>query len=285
MPFATSMTLLVTSASPPNGSGAGKILAFDTNGKLIGSFCEDERLVDPRGLAIDPEARLLFVNSGSDRVLVLDNHGKVVRASNPLPGLNPGGANFGPDGRYYIGLRGERTVMAFPKQLDTAGVQVLPQGIVPFPRGFAFGYDGTLFLASGIGPDGAGDDTILGFEPDGRVRTDWTVADADVSPLDLAIAPNGNVVVSSEKPFGQPGAITTVREYDARYGRLVRVFSPTSDIGFRKPRGLRFGMDGRLYCVAQDEVVVFDFETGQCLGTVVSFPALSGQALIFFPTR
>ena len=52
---------------------------------------------------------------------------------------------------------------------------------------------------------------------------------------------------------------------------------------FRKPRGLRFGRDGNLYCVAQDEVVAFDFLSGRCLGAVVQLSRLHGQALIFFP--
>jgi hypothetical protein len=279
------MALLVTSASGPNGSGVGKILAFDTQGKLIGPFGNDGRITDPRGLAVEATEGLLFVNSGSDCILVLDNRGNVVRASDRLPGLNPGGANFGPDGRYYVGLRAVRTVMAFSKQLDSAGSHVLPPGIVPCPRGFAFGTDGTLFLASGIGPDGTGDDTILAFEPGGYVRSAWKVEDADVSPLDLAISPSGNVVVSSEKPFGHPNATTTIREYDAHDGHLLRVLSPSAGVHFRRPRGLRFGPDGRLYSVAKDEVVAFDFETGECVGAVVEFPDLNGQALVFFPAQ
>jgi hypothetical protein len=80
-------------------------------------------------------------------------------------------------------------------------------------------------------------------------------------PLDLAIAPGGNIVVSSEHPFGAADAVTTVREYDVAGGRLVRVLTPTDGVRFQKPRGLRFGPHSRLYCVAQDEVVAFDFET------------------------
>jgi hypothetical protein len=34
---------------------------------------------------------------------------------------------------------------------------------------------------------------------------------------------------------------------------------------------------------AQDEVVVFDFETGECLGAVVRLPGLNEQAAMFFP--
>jgi hypothetical protein len=90
------------------------------------------------------------------------------------------------------------------------------------------------------------------------------------------------VVVSSEHPFGDPDAVTTIREYDRTDGRLVRVLPSDSSTRFEKPRGLRFGPDGKLYCAAQDEVVAFDFATGKCLGSVVSLPCLNGQAVIFF---
>jgi sugar lactone lactonase YvrE len=129
------MTLLVTSAAGANGAGYGKILAFT----------DDPRIVDPRGLGVDPVDRSLFVNSGSNRILALDRNGQVMRATGSVEGLNPGGGNLGPDGRYYVGLRGERTIMAFARQLDRAGEYILPLHVVPFPRGFAFGADGTLF--------------------------------------------------------------------------------------------------------------------------------------------
>jgi hypothetical protein len=94
---------------------------------------------------------------------------------------------------------------------------------------------------------------FLAFSPERRIKLSWKVEDPALSPLDLAIAPNGNVVVSSEHPFGTPDAVTTVREYDRTDGRLVRVLAPDRGTGFRNPRGLRFGPDGKLYCVAQDE--------------------------------
>jgi hypothetical protein len=276
------MTLLVTSAAGANGAGYGKILAFADDGKLMGVFGDDPRIADPRGLGIDWVDRLLFVNSGSDQILALDRDGVVVRATKAVDGFNPGGGNFGPDGRYCVGLRGERTIMAFARELNGAGEFVLPPHVVPFPRGFAFGLDGTLFLASGVGPGGEGDNTILAFGSNRLMRQSWKVRDAELSPLDLAIAPNGNIVVSSEHPFGTANAVTTIREYDHTDGRLVRVLVPTRGLQFQKPRGLRFE-HGRLYCVAQDEVVAFDFETGECLGPVVTLPGLNGQALIFFP--
>ena len=277
------MPLLVTSASGANGNGYGALLAFDSDGKPLGVFSGDRRIVDPRGLAVEQERELLFLNS-IDRVLALDAAGKVVRETGVITGLNPGGGTFGPDNRYYVGLRSARTILGLPVSLSDAGEPALPAGIVPFPRGFGFHADGRLFLASGIGPDGEGDDSILAFAAADRARPVRLVAnDPELSPLDLTVAPNGNVIVSSERPFGMPDAITTVREYDPDSGRLVRMFTADGLAEFRKPRGLRFGPDGHLYCVAQDEVVAFDFATGKCLGAVVRFPRLHGQALVFFP--
>jgi DNA-binding beta-propeller fold protein YncE len=277
------MPLLVTSASGANGDGYGSLLAFDRDGRLIGRFSDDRRIVDPRGLAVDQKDELLFLNSGANRVLALDRAGRVVRDTGPIEGLNPGGGNFGPDGRYFVGARSTRTVMAFSRALDTQGEHFLAPEIVPFARGFAFGRDGRFFLASAIGPNGDGDNLIVAFAPGDHARPIRFASDPGLSPLDLAVAPNGNIVVSSEHPFGASDAATTIREYDCADGHLVRVFSPGGLAQFRRPRGLRFGADGNLYCVAQDEVVAFDFASGKFLGTAVRFPRLHGQALVVFP--
>jgi DNA-binding beta-propeller fold protein YncE len=276
------MPLLVTSASGVNGDGYGALLAFDRNGAPLCVFCNDERIADPRGLVVHQHEGLLYLNSGQDRVLALDAAGTVVRDTGPIKGLDPGGGNFGPDGRYYVGLRSARTVTAFPRTLDAPSQHFLAPGIVPFPRGFVFGRNGRLFLGSGIGPTGEGDNTIVAFAPNNEMPS-LLVSDPELSPLDLAIAPNGNIVVSSEYPFGAADAMTTVREYDAADGHLVRVFHPKGLAEFRRPRGLRFGPDGNLYCVAQDEVVAFDFGSGESLGLMVQFRRLHGQALAFFP--
>ena len=276
------MLILVTSASGSNGNGYGALLAFKLDGALIGPFNDDSRIVDPRGIVVDQKEGLLFLNS-ADRVLALDPNATIVRDTGAIAGLNPGGGIFGPDGRYYVGLRSARTIMAFPVLLDAPGEHFVPPGIVPFPRGFAFGNDGRLFLASGIGPNGEGDNAIVAITPSERTRAFRLVSDPDLSPLDLTVAPNGNIVVASEHPFGAVDAVTSVREYDAADGHLVRVFSPNKQSEFRKPRGLRFSPDGYLYCVAQDEVVAFDFTKGTCLGSPVQFQRLNGQALAFFP--
>jgi DNA-binding beta-propeller fold protein YncE len=269
----------VTSAGGANGGGYGAILGFDAEGEPMGPFSSDPRIVDPRGLSLDPSGTLIYLNSGDDRVLALDRLGDVVRDSGRISGLDPGGGTFGPDGRYCVGVRRRRTILAMPAALDGHSEPLLPDGIVPFPRGFGFGPDGRLYLASGVGPSGEGDNAIVVFER-GTLRTRRWITDPDLSPLDLTLAPNGHIVVASEYPFGAPDAVTSVREYDPTTATLVRVFAPDHSLKFRRPRGLRFGPDGRLYCVGEDHVVAFDFSTGSFLGPVVQLPRLNGQALV-----
>jgi hypothetical protein len=277
--------VLVTSANGANGDGYGAILGFSADGSLIGPFSQDRRITDPRGISRDQSGELVYVNSGDDRVLALDRRGEVALDSGRIDDLDPGGAVFGPDGRYYVGLRRRRTILALPPRLNRRGEAILPDGIVPFPRGFGFGPDGDLYLASGVGPSGEGDNTIAVFDHRGALRTPRLVDDPELSPLDLVLAPNGNIVVSSEWPFGARHATSSVREYDHSSGALARVFAPDPAIGFARPRGLRFGSDGHLYCVGQDHVIAFDFSTGTYLSVAVRLPRLNGQALVLWDRK
>ena len=84
--------------------------------------------------------------------------------------------------------------------------------------------------------------------------------------------------MSSEWPFGSPSGRATIREYDPAAGRLVRVLTPDPAVKFTRPRGLRFGPGGELYCVGRDHVVAFDFPTGKFLGVTAELRKLNGQA-------
>ncbi|HUA07418.1 MAG TPA: hypothetical protein VMB27_26185 [Solirubrobacteraceae bacterium] len=280
LPLGLQAHILVTSAGDANGGGHDALLAFDSAGRAMGALSTDPRIVDPRGLSLDPTGALIYLNSGDDRVLALDRRGMVVRDSGRKPGLNPGGALFGPDGRYYLTQRSRRSIVSMPATLDGSEEPLLPDAVVPFPRGFAFASDGLLYLASGIGPSGEGDNTIVVVDRDRTLRRQHLVSDPELSPLDLTLAPNGHIVVASEFPFGAPDAVSTIREYDPSSGRLIRVFVPDRSVKFRRPRGLRFGPAGRLFCVGRDHVLAFDFATGNSLGPVVELPELNGQALV-----
>ena len=88
------------------------MLGFNSEGEPLGPFSGDPRITDPRGLSLDPSGTLIYLNSGEDRVLALDHLGNTVRDSGQIPGLDPGGATFGPDGRYYVTMRRTRTISA-----------------------------------------------------------------------------------------------------------------------------------------------------------------------------
>jgi DNA-binding beta-propeller fold protein YncE len=274
------VSLLVTSAGEANGAGYDAILRFDDGGDLFGRFTDEPLIVDPRGMTLDPSGTLVYVNSGLDRVVALNRDGELVRESGSIPGLDPGGAYFGPDGRFYLTARRRRTVMALPPSLEGPLEPVLPDRVVPFPRGFAAGGNGQLFLASGTVPSGEGDDTIVAFDCKGRVAVPRLVGDPDLSPLDLTLTETGDIVVASEHPFGDPEARVTLREYDSATGALTRIFAPDISLGFRKPRGVRLASDGRLYCVGERHLVAFDFDSGAFLGAILELPRLNGQAVV-----
>jgi hypothetical protein len=275
--------LIVTSASGANGDGYGAALSFTGEGELIGRFSDDERITDPRGLVLHPSNGLIYLNCGPDRILGLSQHGAVILDSGRIDDLDPGGAIFGPDGRYYVTVRRRGTVLALSENLDDQGTSLLPDRVVPFPRGIGFGLDGRFYLSSGIGPSGVGDNSIAVFSQDGTRIESHLVDDPELSPLDMTVAPNGNLVVNSEWPFGDPRAHVTVREYDPLSGRLIRVLAPAQVVDFTKPRGLRLTPDDRLYCVGKDHVVAYEFATGRFLGVVAELPGLNGQAIVVLP--
>ena len=177
-------------------------------------------------------------------------------------------------------MRRQQTIRQTPAALDAEEDYLLPEAIVPFPRGFGFGPDGRLYLSSGVGPSGEGDNTIVVFNRSGALLTPRLVTDPKLSPLDLKLAPNGNIVVASEWPFGAADAVPRYANTTRSPGKFVRVFAPERSVGFRRPRGLRFGPDGRLYCVGEDHVVAFDFRAGSFIGPVVHLARLNGQALV-----
>jgi hypothetical protein len=270
---------LVSSASATNGNGYSAVLRFTAQGEYLGPFTNDHRVVDPRGLCLNPTGSLVYVNSGSDRVLAIDRGGVVRHDSGKIAGLDPGGGIFGPGGRFYITVRQRRTIFSLLPDLNGGANSVFPDGVVPFPRGFVF-VDGQWFLGSGIGPSGAGDDTIVVLSENGQPIHSRLVDDPELSPLDMTVAPNGNLVVNSEWPFGTPEAKVTTREYDHTDGRLVRVLTPDPSVGFSSPRGLRLTPDDRLYAVGKDHVVAYEFSSGKFLGVVAELAGLNGQAVV-----
>jgi DNA-binding beta-propeller fold protein YncE len=272
--------ILVTSASGANGDGYGMVMSFSAGGDLAGPFSDDPRINDPRGMSLSPAGDLVYVTSGDDRVLALDKNGNVTLDSGRKEGLDGGGGTFAPDGRYCLTLRRRGTILALPPQLDADGEPLLPDGAVPFPGDSASAMTASYTCPRESAPPVRATTPSRSLTATGRLRNPQLLSDPELSPLDLVIAPGGNLVVSSEWPFGSPSARATIREYDPAAGRLVRVLTPDPAVKFTRPRGLRFGPGGQLYCVGRDHVVAFDFPTGKFLGVIAEQRKLNGQAVL-----
>ncbi len=282
--------ILVSSAAAASGAVRDGVFRFDAEtGRLGGSFGQGGEIKDPRGIRLSPDGRYVVVNNGDNRILKFDaTTGLLIDALPPVEGLNPGGGKFGPDGRYYAGSRTLKSVIAFDLSRKHDPSTFLPASLVGFPRGIAIAATGETYVASGTDPaTGEGRNTILRVDPWGRLEDSFRVEDRELSPLDLEIGPNGNVFAASEFPFGEPRALTTVREYDGKLGRSLRVFDAAVDRSgervSRMPRGITFGPDGELYSAGADNVVRYRLADARFDRIVVESRDIRIQSIIFVP--
>jgi hypothetical protein len=282
--------LLVTSASYGTGPVSNGVFRFNpVSGQLLGPFGCGAKIVDPRGIRLNPKGDHVVVSNGDDKLLVFDaKSGGYFGELPSVPGLNPGGSKFGKDGRFYVGSRSQRRVIAIDVLKHTPPETFILGTYVTFPRGLAVAPTGELYLASGTDPvTGEGQNTILRFTEDGKFDGTFKVEDPRLSPTDTEVAPSGNLLSASEFPFKSPDAVTTVREYDKATGKLVRVFDAGFDVNGNRvthnPRGITIGPDGALYSAGRDNVVRYDMATGKFDRVVVASPGINAQSLIFIP--
>ncbi len=324
--LAQSTSFDVIASSPVFAGGNNAVLRFSgQDGSFVGIFADSDSsgLFDPRDVVMrgafgDPSANI-FVNTGTNQVFEYTPSGEFVgvlstlttsagEGGTPLaPNQGPGGGVWGPRGNFFIGSRDDGTVI----EIDgNDGVQLgalfdpAAAGI-EFPRGFVFLPDGDLVIGNGaLAPSagGTGGGTLLRIDADsGAITTlvdntsspaPGAVIDGDLSPLDVILSPDGSqIVLSSEAPFGEPDATTTIRTYDPDTGELLAVFDPgidpdTGERFLRSPRGIGFGPDGLLYVssTAADTIVRFDPATGALVDKFAEFDGLTAQAIEFVLT-
>ena len=98
-------------------------------------------------------------------MLAISSNGRIVRDTGRIDGLNPGGGNFGPDGRYFVGLRSERTIVALSTSFDAALEHVYRPGSYLSPQDLLLVKMVGCSSPQEYGPNGQGDNTILAFTP------------------------------------------------------------------------------------------------------------------------
>ncbi len=189
---------------------------------------------------------------------------------------------FGPDGRYYSGY-------------GDAG-RSLPSHLVSTAQEKRFFLTGS-FPFLGVS---ASDPTVISIWPQASVLRVRARTRSPCSTTEELCAHPG----SSTTPSPAPSISSSLRtatslsaasgpsEQGMRLpasanttippGRWPACLRLTLTTGFARPRGLRFGSDGRLFCVGRDHVIAFDFFTGTYLGVAVQLPRLNGQALVLW---
>jgi hypothetical protein len=282
--------IFVSSAASATGLIRDGVFRFAAEtGRFVGTFGHSVEIRDPRGIHLSPDGATVVVNNGDDRILKFDaKTGALLDALPPFENLNPGGGKFGWDGRYYVGSRTLKSVIAFDLSGKCNPSTFIAGNFVAFPRGIAISPARETYLASGADPaTGEGRNTILRFDAMGRLDDSFDVYDDQLSPLDMEIGPNGNIFAASEFPFGHPQAVATVREYDHETGRLLRVFDAGANSSgkriTRMPRGITFGPDGELYAAGADNVVRYDLADARFDGIVLESPDIEIQSIIFIP--
>ena len=192
----------------------GKVLVFDANHKIAGQI--NEGLVDPLGLAIDTERRLLYVvDTKQDVVFVYDADSLKPLRKLGTPGKNhtltgpgefslPTNIALDQDGNVYVtdslNFRVEifdadgNFVSQFGQHCDAIGCFERPKGIAVDSDGHIWVVDSNLALVEIFNRDGQ----LLGYVG-GPGRSLGRFND----PMGIAIDKNNRVFVSEQYPWGR----------------------------------------------------------------------------------
>jgi hypothetical protein len=190
---------------------------------------------------------------------------------------------FGPDNRYYVGLRRRAQSWRLSHHLTQLASISSQRLLCRFPAGLRSVTTEDLILASGTRPNGMGDNALVAFDPSERKQSIRLVSDSELSPS-----------IFRSLPTATSSCRASTHSDHQMPSRLFANTIPRTDIScasFSANRPAKISQtvwpavwsDDKLYCVAQDEVVAFDFISGECFGSTVQFPRLYGQAIEFFP--
>ncbi len=224
----------------------------------------------PAGLAFGADGLLYVVSSGSDRVLVFDGGGNLVRtigAGSPLSA--PRGVAVGPDGSLCVG-NSNGTLERFAPDGTDLGTLGAGAGLVA-PTDLAFGADGHLFVTSST----AG--RVLELDGSGALVRELGAGAGLTQAVAVALGPDGRLAIGA----GSGGDVVLLDALGATAGSF------SGGGALDGAAGLSFGPDGLLYVMARDGagLVAVD-SSGAVQRTLTAGPNLvQGGALAFVPRR
>lgn len=164
---------------------------------------------------------------------------------------NPTAANFGPDGKVYIGDLATNRILRFDH--DGNFIDVFADGVTsdlngPFMEAFD---ENTLFVASGYS------NSILRYDLKTKEYMGAFVPPGSgglTVPVGLEFGPDGNLYASSS-------ATDEVLRYNGKTGEFIDKFVPAGSGGVSSPRAIRFGGPNTdLYVISLNTNTVLQFD-------------------------
>ena len=147
--------LFVTDVAEPQ-----RVLEFDTTGKLVQAFGQDDGLLFPNGVAVDGDGRVYVTDSNNGRLLVFAPDGSLVSkigrgAGAGNLGLPRGVAIDGQDRVFVVDSSGQGVVVyntlgtgdQQPEHLGFFGGHGIADGQFAFPMGVAVDTHGRVYVA------------------------------------------------------------------------------------------------------------------------------------------
>jgi gluconolactonase len=228
----------------------------------------------PEGPICLPDGSMYVTEMSADTLCVtkLDPQGRrhVIKTT----GGRPNGLAIDGEGLIWIAEAGLQSVICIdPDGREVKRIDGDADGRFLFPNDLAFGPDGHLYLTdSGMAAVDfiSGQNFVEGFLDlawDGRVYEIDPVAGKVVRKLDRGIRfTNGIAFGPDDQLYANASFTGEVYRYDLSSGgipeRVVfgNVLQADDRPGFKGPDGMKFGVDGRLYCTVygQQNVTVLD---------------------------
>lgn len=234
-------------------------------GALSGVFGAGQGMSSPYAIEVGPDGRTYVSDFGNDRVLRFNSDGSFLDVLVDTGIVDPKGLAFAGNGDLLVASAGTGQVERFDRSTGAALGTVAALGS---PSALHVGPEGELYVTD------QQNNRVSRIDIDSGVVAWSTGTGAPAAmPVALEFSPAGEVLVSRWDD-------SSVVRLDPATGALLGVLVPDGSAGTFSPNGLTILPDRRLIVsdFANDELEVYDVDTGTHLAQLVSLNPLTGGA-------